>query len=50
MKRVKSETERIWEKLFVAYFRYHPGMFLQGMRKHMKKFGQNSWCPGPDSN
>jgi hypothetical protein len=49
MKRVKSETVRMWEKLIVAYFRYHPGIFMEGMRKHTKQFGQNSWGPGPDS-
>jgi hypothetical protein len=30
--------------------RYYPGMYLEGLRKDLKNFGQASWSPTQDLN
>jgi hypothetical protein len=47
---MNHELERIWKKVVVAYSSYYTGICLEELRKTMKKHGQDSRCPGRDSN
>jgi hypothetical protein len=33
---VIDKLERIWKEVVIAYLRYYPGIFLEGLRKTMK--------------
>jgi hypothetical protein len=42
--------ERIWMEVLTVSFSYCPASCLEGLRKVMKNFSLEDWCPGPDSN
>jgi hypothetical protein len=44
-----DELKRIWKEVVVAELRYYPGICMEGMRKTMKNYGQDSHCLGPGS-
>jgi hypothetical protein len=47
---MNHELERIWEEAAVAYLRYYPRIFLEGLREITNKLIQGSWCPDRDPN
>jgi hypothetical protein len=42
--------ERIWKDAVMAEFKYCSGICLERLRKTVKYFGQDSWCPIQDLN
>jgi hypothetical protein len=46
----ESELEWIWKDADVAYSKYYPDVWLEGMRRSTEVSRQDSWCPHLDSN
>jgi len=47
---VNDELEKKRKEVVVAYFRYYPGIWLDGLRKNMENPNHDSWSFGKDSN
>jgi hypothetical protein len=43
---MNDEMERKWKEAVVAYFRYKPGICLDGLRETTKTLSQDSVSPG----
>jgi hypothetical protein len=43
-----NEFKRIWKDAIMTLrqVRYYLSICLEGLKKTMKSFGQDSWCPG----
>jgi hypothetical protein len=47
---MNTELARIWKEGAMAYSRYHPGIYLDELKKTMKNVRRDIQCPGRDAN